>query len=112
MNDARPGEPARRSRRGIANLERHVNNVRNHYGLPVRGRRSTTSPPTPTAEDRSCCTDKLAHHGAPVVRGARTGPTAAPAPRTSRARSCELCDASPATSSLRLRRRRRRCGTR
>ncbi len=50
---------------GIANLERHVNNIRNHYGLAcvvAINHRSEDS----TAEVKLLM-DKLAHHGAKVV---------------------------------------------
>ena len=34
LADLKSGEPARRSSKGLVNLERHIDNVRNHYGLP------------------------------------------------------------------------------
>ncbi|MCC7326406.1 MAG: formate--tetrahydrofolate ligase [Burkholderiales bacterium] len=50
---------------GIANLERHLNNVRNHYGLPcivaVNEFRSDTAAELATLKRR------MAHHGVPVV---------------------------------------------
>ena len=51
--------------KGIANLERHVNNVRNHYGLPcviAINHRSHD-----TAAEIKLLQKKLAHHEAPVV---------------------------------------------
>jgi formate--tetrahydrofolate ligase len=50
---------------GIANLERHVNNIRNHYGLAcvvAINHRSEDS-----AAEVKLLMDKLAHHGAKVV---------------------------------------------
>jgi formate--tetrahydrofolate ligase len=51
--------------KGIANLERHINNVRNHFGLPciVAINRFTHD----TEAEISLLKDKVAHHGAKVV---------------------------------------------
>jgi formate--tetrahydrofolate ligase len=51
--------------KGIANLERHVNNVRNHFGLPcVVSINHFTSD---TSAEIELLKEKLAHHEAPVV---------------------------------------------
>jgi formate--tetrahydrofolate ligase len=51
--------------KGIANLERHVNNVRNHYGLPcvVSINRFNYD----TAAEHELLKKKMAHHEAPVI---------------------------------------------
>ena len=51
--------------KGITNLERHVNNVRNHYGLPcvVSINRFTFD----TAAEIELLKKKMAHHEAPVI---------------------------------------------
>ncbi|HET7097737.1 MAG TPA: formate--tetrahydrofolate ligase [Casimicrobiaceae bacterium] len=51
--------------KGVANLERHVNNVRNHYGLPcvVAINRFTSD----SDAEIALLTRKIAHHDAPVV---------------------------------------------
>ena len=51
--------------KGIANLERHVNNVRNHYGLPcvVAVNHFTFDTPAEIA----LLQKKMAHHEAPVI---------------------------------------------
>jgi formate--tetrahydrofolate ligase len=51
--------------RGIANLERHVNNIRNHYGLPcvIAINHFTFD----TEAEINLLKTKLAHHEAPVV---------------------------------------------
>jgi formate--tetrahydrofolate ligase len=51
--------------KGIANLERHMNNVRNHYGLPcvVAINHFTTD----TEAEVALLKKKIAHHDAPVV---------------------------------------------
>jgi len=51
--------------KGVANLERHVNNVRNHYGLPcvVALNRFTSD----TDAEIALLMKKIAHHDAPVV---------------------------------------------
>jgi formate--tetrahydrofolate ligase len=51
--------------KGIANLERHVNNVRNHYGLPCIVSINEFAGDTPAEMD--LVRRKLAHHEAPVV---------------------------------------------
>ncbi|MBN8479570.1 MAG: formate--tetrahydrofolate ligase [Burkholderiales bacterium] len=51
--------------KGIANLERHVNNVRNHYGLPcvIAVNRFSSD----TEAEMALLKRKIAHHDAPVV---------------------------------------------
>jgi len=51
--------------RGIPNLERHVNNIRNHFGLPcvVAINHFTFD----TAAEIELLQSRMAHHGAPVV---------------------------------------------
>jgi formate--tetrahydrofolate ligase len=51
--------------RGIANLERHLNNLRNHFGLPVVIAVNRFG--TDTGAELSLLRQKLAHHGAPIV---------------------------------------------
>jgi len=51
--------------KGIANLERHVNNVRNHYGLPCVVAINHFSNDTPA--EIELLKRKLAHHEAPIV---------------------------------------------
>src|SRR5688572_17066973 len=51
--------------KGIANLERHVNNVRNHYGLPCVISINHFTYDTPAEID--LLKRKMAHHEAPVV---------------------------------------------
>ena len=51
--------------RGIANLERHVNNVRNHFGLPCVV--SINHFTHDTSVEIDLLTRKMAHHEAPVV---------------------------------------------
>ncbi len=51
--------------RGIANIERHVNNIRNHYGLPCVV--SINHRTEDTDAEVKLLMDKLAHHGAQVV---------------------------------------------
>jgi len=51
--------------KGIANLERHVNNVRNHYGLPCVVSINHFSHDTPA--EIELLKRKMAHHEAPVV---------------------------------------------
>jgi len=51
--------------RGIANLERHVNNVRNHYGLPCVV--SINHFTFDTDAEVELLTGKMAHHEAPVI---------------------------------------------
>ncbi len=51
--------------RGIANLERHVNNVRNHYGLPCVVSINRFDFDTPAEID--LLKRKMAHHEAPVI---------------------------------------------
>jgi len=50
---------------GIANLERHINNVRNHFGLPCVVSINHFTHDTPA--EIELLTRKLAHHEAPVV---------------------------------------------
>ena len=54
-----------RLERGIANLERHLNNLRNHFGLPVVIAINRFS--TDTEAELRLLQQTLAHHGAPVV---------------------------------------------
>ena len=51
--------------KGIANLERHVNNVRNHFGLPCVVSINHFTSDTPA--EIELLKEKLAHHEAPVV---------------------------------------------
>ena len=51
--------------KGIANLERHVNNVRNHYGLPCIV--SVNHFTFDTDAEIQFLTKKMAHHEAPVI---------------------------------------------
>ena len=51
--------------KGIANLERHVNNVRNHYGLPCVV--SINHFTFDTAAEIELLKRKMAHHDAPVI---------------------------------------------
>jgi formate--tetrahydrofolate ligase len=50
---------------GIANLERHINNVRNHYGLPCVVALNHFTHDTPA--ELALLVHKLAHHGVPLV---------------------------------------------
>jgi formate--tetrahydrofolate ligase len=51
--------------KGVTNLERHVNNVRNHYGLPCVA--SINHFTSDTDAEIALLRKKLAHHEAPVV---------------------------------------------
>ncbi|HXF67192.1 MAG TPA: formate--tetrahydrofolate ligase [Burkholderiales bacterium] len=51
--------------KGIANLERHVNNVRNHYGLPCVVSINRFDHDTPA--EIELLKKKMAHHEAPVI---------------------------------------------
>jgi formate--tetrahydrofolate ligase len=51
--------------RGIANLERHINNVRNHYGLPCVVALNHFVSDTPA--ELALLKRKLAHHAVPLV---------------------------------------------
>ena len=51
--------------KGIANLERHINNVRNHYGLPCVVAINHFS--SDTDAEIALLQKKIAHHDAPVV---------------------------------------------
>ncbi|MBI1964625.1 MAG: formate--tetrahydrofolate ligase [Betaproteobacteria bacterium] len=51
--------------KGITNLERHVNNVRNHYGLPCVVSVNRFNFDTPAEHD--LLKRKMAHHEAPVI---------------------------------------------
>src|SRR6184192_4373534 len=53
--------------KGIANLERHVNNVRNHYGLPCVVAINQFRFDTPA--EIELLKKKMAHHEAPVILG-------------------------------------------
>jgi formate--tetrahydrofolate ligase len=57
--------------KGIANLERHVNNVRNHYGLPCVVSVNRFNHDTPA--EIELLRRKLAHHEAPVVLATHWG---------------------------------------
>ncbi len=50
---------------GLANLERHINNVRNHFGLPCVV--AINRFPSDTEAEISLLKDAVAHHGARVV---------------------------------------------
>jgi formate--tetrahydrofolate ligase len=54
-----------RLERGIANLERHLNNLRNHFGLPVVVALNHFA--SDTDAELRLVQQKIAHHGAPVV---------------------------------------------
>src|SRR6202795_4013578 len=58
-------ENLRALEKGIANLERHVNNVRNHYGLPCVVSINRFNFDTPAEID--LLKKKMAHHEAPVI---------------------------------------------
>ncbi|HSN45867.1 MAG TPA: formate--tetrahydrofolate ligase [Casimicrobiaceae bacterium] len=51
--------------KGVVNLERHINNVRNHFGLPCVVAINRFSADTPAEID--LLTRRMAHHSAPVV---------------------------------------------
>ena len=51
--------------KGIANLERHVNNIRNHYGMPCVVSINNFTFDTPAEID--LLKKKMAHHEAPVI---------------------------------------------
>jgi formate--tetrahydrofolate ligase len=51
--------------KGIANIERHVNNIRNHYGLPCVV--SINHRTEDTDAEVQLLMDKLSHHGAKVI---------------------------------------------
>jgi formate--tetrahydrofolate ligase len=51
--------------KGVANLERHVNNIRNHYGLPCVV--SINQFTFDTAAEIELLKKKMAHHEAPVI---------------------------------------------
>ncbi len=57
--------------KGIANLERHVNNVRNHYGLPCVVSINRFNFDTPAEID--LLKRKMAHHKAPVILATHWG---------------------------------------
>jgi formate--tetrahydrofolate ligase len=57
--------------KGIANLERHVNNVRNHYGLPCVVSINRFNYDTPAEID--LLKKKMAHHEAPVILATHWG---------------------------------------
>jgi formate--tetrahydrofolate ligase len=57
--------------KGIANLERHVNNVRNHYGLPCVVSVNRFNHDTPA--EIELLRRKLAHHEAPVILATHWG---------------------------------------
>ncbi|MBL8325849.1 MAG: formate--tetrahydrofolate ligase [Rubrivivax sp.] len=51
--------------KGISNIERHVNNIRNHYGLPCVV--SINHRTEDSDQEIQLLKDKLAHHGVPVI---------------------------------------------
>ncbi len=57
--------------KGITNLERHVNNVRNHYGLPCVVSINRFNYDTPAEID--LLKKKMAHHEAPVILATHWG---------------------------------------
>jgi formate--tetrahydrofolate ligase len=59
------GENLKALEGGLANLERHVNNVRNHYGLPCVV--AINRFPSDTGAEISLLKDSVAHQGARVV---------------------------------------------
>ena len=59
------GEDLGALERGLANLERHVNNVRNHFGLPCVV--AINRFPSDTGDEISLLKDSVAHQGARVV---------------------------------------------
>ena len=54
-----------RLEKGIPNLERHLNNIRNHYGLPCIVAVNRFSHDTPA--EIALLKDRIAHHSVPVV---------------------------------------------
>jgi formate--tetrahydrofolate ligase len=58
-------EDLARLEKGLANLERHINNVRNHYGLPCVVALNHFASDTPA--EIALLSRKLAHHGVPLV---------------------------------------------
>jgi formate--tetrahydrofolate ligase len=79
--------------KGIANLERHVNNVRNHYGLPcvVSINRFNHD----TQAEIELLKRKMAHHEAPVILATHWGEGAKGAAEVARA-VVQLIDQVPA----------------
>jgi formate--tetrahydrofolate ligase len=57
--------------KGIENLERHVNNVRNHYGLPCVVSINRFNHDTPA--EIALLKNKMAHHEAPVILATHWG---------------------------------------
>ena len=58
-------EDLERLEKGIPNLERHLNNIRNHYGLPCIVAVNRFSRDTPA--EIALLKDRIAHHSVPVV---------------------------------------------
>ena len=58
-------EDLERLEKGIPNLERHLNNIRNHYGLPCIVAINRFSHDTPA--EIALLKDRIAHHSVPVV---------------------------------------------
>src|SRR5438105_358047 len=79
--------------KGIANLERHVNNVRNHYGLPCVV--SINQFQYDTAAEIALLKKKMAHHEAPVILASHWADGAKGAAELARA-VVELIDRTPA----------------
>ena len=95
--------------KGIANLERHINNVRNHYGLPcVVAINHFTSD---TDAEIALLRKKVAHHDAPVVVARHWADGGAGAEELAREVGRRDRYACPATSSSSTR-TATRCGTR
>jgi formate--tetrahydrofolate ligase len=79
--------------KGIANLERHVNNVRNHYGLPCVVSINRFNFDTPAEID--LLKKKMAHHEAPVILATHWGDGGKGAAEVARA-VVDLIDKVPA----------------
>jgi formate--tetrahydrofolate ligase len=69
--------------KGIKNLERHVNNVRNHYGLPCVVSINRFNHDTPA--EIALLKNKMAHHEAPVILATHWGEGAKGAEQVARA---------------------------
>jgi formate--tetrahydrofolate ligase len=63
--DQLAGENLPALEKGVANLERHMNNVRNHYGLPCVV--AVNHFESDTGAELALLAKKIAHHDAPVV---------------------------------------------
>jgi len=101
-------EDLRALEKGIPNLERHVNNVRNHYGLPCVVAINHFS--FDSAAELALLAQKMAHHGVPIVvarHWAEGGAGAAELART----VLDLIDSAPADFRF-VYEDEARCGTR